>query len=163
MFNGDVDSSRQPRQSAGTASAMQVVGRGFQGPSKEMVDADIKEIDEGGTVWLSCSFRGTYGKYPRRFVQKILYLTPAGMVVRPVWYSFSRKTFHVSEEIFDVRKRPYNLATDWNVKAKGRYSQGGQFSHAGFEFIVCHTRQGVIEFAVPRPDVPLVLHYINRK
>lgn len=163
MSANDVGPSSRLRRSAGNTSAAEVIGRGFQGSSKDMTDADIQAVDEGVTLWLACSFRGTYGEYPRKFSQKLLYLTPDGMLFKPVWYSLSRKVFRISEEVVSTHKRRYNFATDWNIKAKGRYGVNGQFSYAGFEFIVCHTSQGVIEVAVPRPDVPLLLYYISRK
>jgi hypothetical protein len=31
------------------------------------------------------------------------------------------------------------------------------------EVITCRTSGGTVEFAVPRADVPLMLHYINRR
>ncbi|MGB6454229.1 MAG: hypothetical protein WBH47_07025 [Streptosporangiaceae bacterium] len=34
--------------------------------------------------------------------------------------------------------------------------------YAGFTVVVCQTARGRLEFAVPNPDVPLVLHYVRR-
>lgn len=34
-------------------------------------------------------------------------------------------------------------------------------SHAGMEVITWRTEPGIIEFAVVRPDVPLILHYLD--
>lgn len=140
----------------------QVLERGLRGPSPEASAADIQALDQGQVVWMSCSFRATYGDYPRRFRARRLYLTPDGMVLRPLWFSVPRTTYRVGErEVLDGRARPYNVRTDWNIKGKGRYGERGQFSYAGFVVIVCRTERGTIELAVPRPDVPLLLHYIH--
>lgn len=160
MANGE---TRQPRQAAGTAGMLRVLGRGLRGPSGDLSDADIKALDQGRVIWMTCFLRATYGDYPRGFRQRKLHLTPDGMVLRPLWFSVPRKTFRIRENILDGHARPYNLKTDWNLKAKGRYAEGGPYSFAGFVVIACRTESGTIELAVPRPDVPLLMHYIHRE
>jgi hypothetical protein len=52
--------------------------------------------------------------------------------------------------------------TDWNVRATGLYAEGRPLYHAGSVVIACRTPSGTLEFAVPRPDVQLVLHVLQR-
>jgi hypothetical protein len=59
--------------------------------------------------------------------------------------------------------RPRVNRTDRNVPATGVYRQGGFFGYSGFEVVQCKTSSGLLEFAVPRPDVPLMLHYLGLK
>jgi hypothetical protein len=107
-------------------------------------------------------FRATDGGYPKRFRQKLLYLTPDGMVIRsPVWMSLRRRAFQISEDVLDAHIRPYNFKTDYNVKGAGIHAKGQPFDWAGFEIITCRTSRGLIEFAIPRPDVPTALHYLG--
>lgn len=141
----------------------EVLDQGFRGPSRDMSAADIEAVDHGDVVWMSCFLRATYGNYPRRFRQRKLHLTPDGMVLRPLWFSVPRTTYRIREDILDGRARPYDIKTDWNLKAKGRYAEGGPLSFAGFVVIACRTEPGAIELAVPRPDVPLLMHYIHRE
>lgn len=162
MPSAGMSDRRQPRQAAGTGSALDVLGRGFRGPSPDASAADIQAIDEGTIVWMSCSVRATYGGYPRRFRQRTLHLTAEGMMLRPLWYSVPRTTFRITDTILDSGPRPHDIKTDWNLKSTGRYGERGQFSFAGFVVIACRTERGTIELAVPRPDVPLLLHYLHR-
>ena len=67
------------------------------------------------------------------------------------------------EDVTSALVRPRNRGTDVNVPATGVYSPGGIFSDAGFETVTCETAAGEIEVAAPRPDVPLMLHYINSR
>lgn len=125
--------------------------------------ADLAAVNADMAVRLACLFRGTYGTYPRRFRSYIIDLSKAGVIVHPTWYSIHRKGFRVAEEIEDARVRPRDPKTDWNVRATGAYSEGGALSYAGFAVVNCRTRMGIIEFAVPRPDVQLMLHYLDRR
>jgi hypothetical protein len=162
MPSDGVKNRSRTRRSAGTAGPLQVLGRGLRGPSQESAAADIRAVDQGDTVWLSCFFRATYGSYPRKFSQKILDLTSDGMVIRPFWATFRRTAFRIREDVLDSGIRAYNFRTDYNIKATGVYAEGRRLSYAGFEIIVCRTEDGVIELAVPRPDIPLVLHYLRQ-
>jgi hypothetical protein len=127
------------------------------------VSADIAAIDRGEGRKLACLLRGSYGAYPRRFRQQMLDLEPGGMVVRPFWYGFNRRRYRIEEQVTAAYVRPRDSRTDWNVRDGGAYAAGGRLEWAGFSVIHCRTPQGFIEFAVPRPDVPLVLHYLRRK
>jgi hypothetical protein len=66
-----------------------------------------------------------------------------------------------TEDITEAHVRPRDLKTDWNIRATGAYAEGGSLSHIGMEVITCRTELGPIEFAVVRPDVPLMLHYLD--
>jgi hypothetical protein len=151
-------------RSAGTATPLDILRRGFRPPGQSALSADIEAIDRGDSRTLACLFRGEYGGYPRRFRRKMLDLTPAGAVLRPFWSSPSRTRFRIDVgEIETAHPRPRVNRTDLNVPATGVYRQGGIFNYAGFEVVECKTSSGLLEFAVPRPDVPLMLHYLGLK
>lgn len=151
----------RPNRSAGTTYPIDVLRNRFRGPSRAAVDADIRAIDNGEARRIACQFRGTYGSYPRRFRQHMADLTPKGLVIQPFWYS-RRRPIYIEEQILSAEVRSRNLRTDWNVRTTGAYARGGILEWAGFEVIHCGTELGSIELAVPRPDVPLLLHYLNR-
>lgn len=151
-------------RSAGTATPIDVLRRGFRPPSRVAMAEDIRAIDRGEGRTVACLFRGMYGAYPRRFKRKMLELTPDCLIVRPFWSSPSRSRFKIGrDEITDGQLRSRSFSTDINVPATGVYSPGGIFGWAGFDTILCKTSSGMLEFAVPRPDVPLFLHYISPK
>ena len=108
-------------------------------------------------------FRGTYGAYPRRFKQKMLDLTSDVLVLRPFWYNPNRKQMTIAERVLSAHVRPRKFKTDWNVRAAVEYAPGLRLEWAGFEVISCDTSSGTLEFAVPRPDIPLVLHVLQRQ
>lgn len=112
-----------------------------------------------------CAYRGTYGNYPRRFMGCWLDLTPVGPVIRPMLFlSFLWRQIQISEEITAARVRPF--ANGWeaaNWRGSGQYAAGGALEQAGKVVISCRTAAGQLEFAVSRPDVPLVLHYFGRQ
>lgn len=153
----------KPKRSAGTTTPFDVLARGLRGPSQNRIAMDFQAIDSGRTVRLVCLFRATYGDYPRSFRKELLDLEPGGIVLRPSWSSFQRATFRLGENVLDAHVRPRDLKTDLNVKSAGLFAEGQPFSYAGFEIISCRTEYGDVEFAVPRPDVPLVLHYLKRR
>lgn len=94
----------------------------------------------------------------------MLDLTPEGLLLRPFWSPPSRTRFRIDmSEIMPAHLRPCRDRTDLNVPAAGVYQQGGIFDYAGFDVVQCQTEHGLLELAVPRPNVPLVLHYLNRK
>lgn len=150
---------QRPRKSAGTARAFRLVGR----LSQDALADDLEAVGANVTLRLVCLFRATYGSYPKGFSQRTLDLSPDGIVVRPFWYDPRRRVFWVTEEIIEANVRPRNPKTDWNIRATGAYAEGGALSHIGMEVINCRTDLGSIEFAVIRPDVPLMLHYINHR
>lgn len=151
----------RPRRSAGTVGFLDVLRNRFRSPSRAVISADIAAVDRGEARMVSCLFRSLYGAYPRRFRARMLDLTPLGPVVRPYWFSVSRARFPIEEPVASASVRRRNPRTDWNVRATGIYAPGGILAHAGSEVIRCQTSLGILEFAVPRPDVPLVLHYLN--
>lgn len=135
----------KPRKSAGTTFPFDLIRRrGLKWPSPDKAAADVQAIDAGGTVWLVCLFRAIYGRYPRRFRAEVLYLTPDGMMIRPYWFSFPKRTFRIDDQILDAYVRPYNFKTDWNVRATGLHAKGQPLDYAGFEIISSRTNRGVI-------------------
>jgi hypothetical protein len=153
------DRDPPPRRSAGTARGFRLVGKLTQA----VLAADIEAVNEDITLRLVCLFRADYGRYPRRFNPRMIDLSPDGIVVRPFWYSLRRRPLRVTEAISEAHIRPRNLKTDWNIRAAGAYAEDGALSHIGMEVITGRTDLGTIEFAIVRPDLPLMLHYLNHR
>jgi hypothetical protein len=150
-------------RSAGTATPLDVLRRGFRPPGESALAADLAAIDRGDGRTLACLYRGAVEGMPRRFRRKMLDLTADGLVFRPFWSSPSRSRFGIdASEVTSAHLRPPHHRSDLNVPATGVYQRGGIFDYAGFEIIQCQTTRGQLELAVPRPDVPLVLHYLHR-
>ena len=118
-------------------------------------------MSENVTLRLVCMFRADYGRYPRRFSQRMIDLCPDGIVVRPFWYSLRRRAFRVAGAVSEAHVRPRNQETDRHVRATGDYAEGGALSHIGMEVVTGRTDLGTIEFAVVRADLPLLLRYLN--
>ncbi len=156
------DQGRRLSRSAGTVMPLDLVRNQMRAPSPAATAADIEALDRGEGRTVACMFRGTYGRYPRRFRQKMLDLTSDALVLRPFWYSLNRRPMTITERVLSAQVRPRNFKTDWNIKATGVYAPGSRLEWAGFEVVSCRTSAGILEFAVPRPDVPLVLHVMNR-
>jgi hypothetical protein len=154
---------RRPRLSVGSGTRSFGFKTGLQYPPQGRLDADIESVDTNVTIRVASLFRGTDDKYPNRFSQRLLDLTPEGIMVRPFWSSLNRRKFMIEEDIIDAHVRPRNFQTDWNVRSGGAYTSDGPLAAAGFDVITCRTTAGMVEFAVPRPDVPLMLHYITRR
>jgi hypothetical protein len=152
---------RWPR-SAGTATPVDVLRNRFRAPSPKATAADIAAVDRGEGRTVACLFRGSYGRYPRRFRQRVIDLTLGSVVLRPWWYSLHRKPIVIAEPISGAQVRPRAFKTDWNVRATGLYAEGQPLGYAGSVVIACQTPSGTLEFAVPRPDVQLVLHVLQR-
>lgn len=144
------------RRSAGTATPFDVIRRGFRPPGKGAVSGDISAIDRGEPRVLACLYRGTLGGSPRRFRRKMVELHPDVLVFRPFWSSPSRTRFRIQRgDILSADPARPDRAT-------AMYSPGaGTFDYAAFDVITCHLAGGNLDLAVPRPDVPLVLHYLN--
>jgi hypothetical protein len=153
------DRNEPPRRSAGTARAFRLAGKLTQAA----LAADVEAVKANVTLRLVCLFRADYGRYPRRFNPRMIDLTPDSIVVRPFWYSLRRRAFRVTEAISEAHVRPHNVKTDWNIRATGRYAADGALSHVGMEVITGRTDLGTIEFAIVRPDLPLMLHYLNHR
>lgn len=135
-------------------------GRSF-GPTDEQAAADVAAIDRGESRTVYCSFRGFYGAYPRRFWGYHLDLRPGGLVLRPR-LKLGRR-FHVGEQVLSAHVRPFESKREaMQHLGTGQYAPGGKLEWAGMVVVRCETSDGVLEFAVPRPDVRLVLHYLDR-
>lgn len=146
------------RRSAGTVMPIDLVRNRMRAPNQAARAADIEAVDRGEGRTIACLFRGTYGTYPRRFKQKMLDLTGDSLVLRPFWYGLNRKRVTIAEPVLAAQVRERNFKTDWNVRAAVKY--GPRREWAGFEVISCQTSSGILEFAVPRPDVRLMLHVL---
>lgn len=69
-----------------------------------------------------------------------------------------RKRLGVAEQVFDAHVREFSSTREAvQLASTGQYAPGGRLAFAGSVVISCHTPRGVLEFAVRRPDVPLVL------
>lgn len=55
------------------------------------------------------------------------------------------------------------MAESGKVLADGIYPAGAVFEWSAFVVIICESADGKLELGVPRPDVPLVLHYLNSR
>ena len=152
---------RWPR-GAGTTTPVEVLRNRFRAPNAKATAADIAAVDRGEGRTVACLFRGSYGRYPRRFRQRMMDLTLGSVVLRPWWYSLHRKPMVIAEPISGAHVRPRAFKTDWNVRATGLYGAGQPLEYAGSVVIACQTPSGTLEFAVPRPDVRLVLHVLQR-
>lgn len=148
------------RRSAGTVMPIDLVRNRMRAPNQAARAADIEAVDRGEGRTIACLFRGTYGTYPRRFKQKMLDLTGDSLVLRPFWYGLNRKRVTIAEPVLAAQVRERNFKTDWNVRAAVEYAPGRRLEWTGFEVISCQTSSGILEFAVPRPDVRLMLHVL---
>ncbi|HEX6518867.1 MAG TPA: hypothetical protein VF070_02480 [Streptosporangiaceae bacterium] len=94
----------------------------------------------------------------------MLDLAPDVLVIRPFWSSPSRTKFRIPrEEIKAAYMRPPRLSESGKVLDGGIYPAGAVFEWAAFVVIICELADGKLELGVPRPDVPLVLHYLNSR
>jgi hypothetical protein len=126
--------------------------------------ADLEAVDEDVAVRIIGFIRADYGRYPRNFLTpRMIDLYSDGIAARPFSATLSWRTFQVTEDITEARVRPRNPKTDWNIRGVGNYATGGSLSHLGTEVITCRTHLGMLEFAVLRLDVPLMLRYLNRR
>jgi hypothetical protein len=154
---------RFPR-SAGTATPFDILRRGFRPPGKSALAADLSAIDRGEGRTLACLFRGFSGDFPRRSGRKMLDLAPDALVIRPFWSSPLRAKFRIPREaITSAHLRPPRLGESGKVMDDGIYPAGAIFAWAAFVVIICESADGKFELGVPRPDVPLVLHYLNSR
>jgi hypothetical protein len=149
------------RRSAGTMMPLDLVRNRMRAPSRASMAADIEAVDRGEGRTIACMFRGTYGAYPRRFKAKMLEVTTGALALRPFWCSLNRKHLPITESVLSAKVRPRDFKTDWNIKATGVYAAGSRLEWAGCEVVSCQTSVGTLEFAVPRPDVPLMLHVLR--
>lgn len=129
-----------------------------------MSAADIAAIDRGDGRAVFCYYRGLYGSYPRRFAGCWLDLTADGAVIRPMLFlRFLRQRIPVSERVIGARVRSFESHGEaLRLAGAGQYATGGLLEQSGFVVISCETSGGLLEFAVRRPDIDLVLHFFER-
>lgn len=149
------------KRSAGTMTPLDVLRNLFRPPTRAAIAADLAAIDRGEGRRVACLFRGDYNSYPKRFHRKMADLLPEALVLRPFWSSPDRRSFSVDELVVSADLRRRAPKTDWNILGTGVYAKGQVFDFAGFEVVECQTQRGAFELAVPRPDVSLVLHYLQ--
>src|SRR5580698_10065941 len=109
------------RRSAGTATPLDVIRRGFRPPSSAALSADISAIDRGEGRTVACLYRGSFGAYPKRFRRKMLDLHPAALIFRPFWSSLSRSGFRIP------RGETISAALGGTDRATVFYSPGSRF------------------------------------
>jgi hypothetical protein len=156
--------ARPPRvkHAAGTRNGWETIKGGFLPPRKAAIRADIAAIDCGEARRVACLFRGLYPPYSDRFRVRKMDLTPDAVVLRPFWYSRDRRIARIADTVTAAYTRSRNPAADHRIRNIGNYRAGKPLGYAGFSVVVCETPRGRLEFAVPNPDVPLVLHYFHR-
>jgi hypothetical protein len=153
------------QRSSGTAVTATDVLRTWKRRSREAASAaDIAAIDRGDGRTVFCYYRGLYGSYPRRFAGCWLDLTPDGPVIRPMLFlRFLRQRIPISEQVIGARARPFDSQREaYRVGGAGQYATGGLLEQSGSVVISCETSGGLLEFAVRRPDIDLVLHFFDR-
>jgi hypothetical protein len=153
------------QRSSGTGVTARDVLRTWKRLSREAASAaDIAAIDRGDGRTVFCSYRGLYGSYPRRFAGCWLDLTPDGPVIRPMLlFRFLRQRIPISEPVIGARVRPFdNQREALQLVGAGQYATGGLLEQSGSVVISCETSGGLLEFAVRRPDIDLVLHFFDR-
>jgi hypothetical protein len=156
--------TRSPRikHAAGTRNGWETLKGGFLPPKKAAARADIAAVDRGEARRVACMFRGLYSPYSARFMVRKMDLTSEGVILRPFWFSPDRHIIRITETIVAAYTRARHPATDHRIRSLGNYQVGRPLEYAGFTVVVGETPHGRLEFAVPNPDVPLVLHYFHR-
>ncbi|HEV2373271.1 MAG TPA: hypothetical protein VGS19_13995 [Streptosporangiaceae bacterium] len=152
------------KRSAGTVMPWDLAKNRLHGPDEKATASDIAAVDSGEGRTVYCSFRGLYGSFPRRFRGYFLDLTADGPVLRPfLGFSFLWRRIPIHAHVVSAKIRPFKDGREaLDLMSTGQYAPGGKLEWAGSEIISCRTTEGVLEFAVKRPDVPLVLHYLDR-
>jgi hypothetical protein len=130
---------------------------------RSAISSDIEAIDRGEGRTMLCWFRGLYGDYPRKFYLYRMDLAPDGLVLRKHVLFVERHRIPIKEELLSAQERmPESLQEALRIGSGGLYSADQPLQQAGNSIVSCVTPLGVLEFAVKRTDVPLLLHYINR-
>jgi hypothetical protein len=161
----DVSKRTRLQRSAGTVMPWDLARSRLHGPDEAASAADIAAVDRGDGRRVFCSFRGLYGRYPRNFRGYLLDLTRDGPVLRPlVALGFLWKRLRITDPLISARVRPFESEGEARkLLATGQYAPGGSLEWAGTVVISCETAAGILEFAVKRPDVPLILRYFNKR
>lgn len=143
---------RRFKRSAGTVYGPMGALRVIIAPwRRSAISSDINAIDQGDGRKILCWFRGLYGDYPHNFRQYFMDLSLDGMILRKYVLFTERQRILIADELLSAReRRPLDFAEVWKL---------GTDLNA---IIVCTTPLGILEFALKRTDVPLLLHYIDR-
>ena len=155
--------ARRPRKAAGTRNGWDLIKALYRPPRAAASQADIAAIERGDSRTVACLFRGFAPKYPERFVQRKMDLLPGGLTLRPFWFTPDRHPIQIAEHITNAYVRPRDPRTDRRIHSVGNYQPGKPLGWAGFSVVVGETASGRLEFAVPNPDLPLFLTYIERR
>jgi hypothetical protein len=152
------------QRSSGTAVAPGDLLRTYRRRSRDAASAaDIAAIDAGEGRTLFCYYRGLFGSYPRRFAGCMLDLTRDGAVIRPLLILRRWQRIAISEQVTGAWVRPFDDKREaFRLGGAGQYAPGGLLQQSGSVVICCQTPGGLLEFAVRRPDVDLVLHFFDR-
>jgi hypothetical protein len=156
----------RPQRSSGTAiTPRDLLRTGRRRPRQAASAADIAAIDRGESRTVFCYYRGLYGGYPRRFAGCMLDLTPDGPVIRPMLFLKSlRQRIPIPERVIGAQVRPFDDEREaLRLGSTGQFAGGGLLQQSGSVVISCQTSGGLLEFAVRRPDVDLVLRFFDRE
>jgi hypothetical protein len=108
-------------------------------------------------------FPRLFDPYPKKFgALGWLDLTTDGARWHPFRWQFWYKTWTFNDQILSVSTRGRNKDSDRRVWSSGTHAPDGSMSWAGYTVVICQTPGGALEFAVPNPDVRLVLSYFRR-
>jgi hypothetical protein len=82
-------------------------------------------------------------------------------VTLPPW---TKRQVSIGEQFISASVRPFaDKKEAWQLLATGQFAPEGRLEWAGTSIISCQTSQWVVAFAVKRPDVPLMLHFIDNQ
>jgi hypothetical protein len=150
------------RRASGTRNGMDVLGSFFRKPTASARDADIEAVRSGESRIVACVFRGLFGAYPHGFRFGKLSISRTSAEWRPYWWALNRRRWDIRAQVVRAYVRPRNPETDGRVRSTGAYAPDGWLSASGFSVIVCETPDGTLEFAVPNPDIPLLLFVFSK-
>jgi hypothetical protein len=127
--------------------------------------ADMAAMDRGEAIVVGCYIRRLYGHQPQRFSGWLMELAPDGPVLyRKLFFLFViRRKMPLPERILSARVRPFeSQAEARRFASTGIFEAGsGPWEWAGSSILSCQTDRGMMEIAVGRRDVSLLLHYID--
>jgi hypothetical protein len=161
---GEEDMSRERLlRAAGTRTAWDVAQAFFIPLRRARTLSDIEAVERGEGRTVGCFFRGLFGPYPDRFTNLgSLDLAHRRAVWRPLWIYAWRQDWPITDPVASAFVRPRDPETDRPFKGAGSFAPGGAFEWRGFSVVVCQTPHGHLEFAVPNPDIDLVVAYFAR-
>lgn len=151
------------QRSSGAAVTPSDLARTYRRKSRDAASAsDIAAIDAGEGRTVSCSYRGCLAAI-RGFAGCVLDLTRDGAVIRPLLILKRWQRIPVPAQVTGAWVRPFaDQRGAFRLGGAGQYAPGGTLEQSGSVVICCQTADGLFEFAVRRPDVPLVLHFFDR-